>query len=127
MSLRNSFQRLESLGFALGNLELIETMAPDVTEDDIVNKYLDIARNPPYNLNWDSVEAAKNSPLGLGVRKPNGEEYIKTDITKATIDYFCFGIGGAHRIHKKKRRTMKHRSKKRKHRSNKRTRHRRRH
>ena len=122
----NRIQRLGLLGFAEDDLELIQSMAPNVTDDELVRKYLDIARHQPYNLNWNSVQTAMNAPDGLRVYKPNGVEYIKTDIAKDTVEYFCFGVGGAHRINKKKRRTRKHRSNKRKYRMRK-TRHRRRH
>ena len=125
----NLSDRLRALGFEPEDLEFMQFEAPDVTEDELVRKYLDIARdqNGPYKLNWDSEQTAMNTNEMLGVYKPNGETYRKHDIVQDTIMYFFDGNrGGAHRIHKKKRRTRKHRSNKRKHGSHKR-RHRTRH
>lgn len=116
--------RLESLGFEEGELEMFfETT--DFTENQLVDRYLEIAQNQPYNLNWGSERVAINADYMLGVYKRNGVEYTKHDIAQDVLTSFYDEQNiVAEGIHKKKRGTRrKHRSHKRKHR----TRHRRRH
>ena len=118
--------RLQALGFEEGELEMFFEMT-DISEDQLVRQYLDIAQHSPYNLNWGSERIAINAPYMLGVYKRNGVEYTKHDIVEDTLSYFYdHAEGRAQGIRKKKRgtkrRTRKHRSSKR---TNK-TRHRRR-
>lgn len=49
----------------------------NVTEDQLVNKYLEIAQNQPYNLNCGNETTAINANYMLGVYKRNGVEYTK--------------------------------------------------
>ena len=117
--------RLQLLGFEEGELEMFFD-GNDISEDQLVRKYLDIAQHPPYNLNWDSEETAIRAPYTLGIYKTNGVEYTKHDIAQDTLTYFYDEAerrrreerrqaeGGRGAIRKKKRRTRKHRSSKRK-------------
>jgi hypothetical protein len=118
--------RLQLLGFEEGELEMFFD-GNDISEYQLVRKYLDIAQHPPYNLNWDSEETAIRAPYTLGIYKTNGEEYTKHDIAQDTLTYFYDEAerrrqaegrgqaeGGRGAIRKKKRRTKKHRSSKRK-------------
>ena len=109
--------RLQALGFEEGELEMFFEMT-DISENQLVRKYLDIAQNQPYNLNWGSERIAINAPYMLGVYKRNGVEYTKHDIVEDTLTYFYdHAEGRAQGIRKKKRgtklRTRKHRSHKR--------------
>jgi hypothetical protein len=111
--------RLESLGFEEGELEMFFDMT-NISEDELIRKYLDIAQHPPYNLNWGSEATAINAPYMIGVYKRNGVEYTKHDIVEDTFSYFYDQAEGrGEGIRKKKRgtrrRTRKHRSSKRKH------------
>ena len=105
--------RLEALGFEEGELEMFFEMT-DISENQLVRKYLDIAQHQPYNLNWGSEQRAINAPYMLGVYKRNGSEYTKHDIVQDTFTYFYDRAEGrAQGIRKKKRGTRKHRSSKR--------------
>ena len=107
--------RLQALGFEEGELEMFFDMT-NISEDELVRKYLDIAQHPPYNLNWGSEETAIRADYMLGVYKRNGVEYTKHDIVEDTFTYFYDQAEGrAQGIRKKKRGTRKHRSSKRKH------------
>lgn len=127
----NSQERLQELGFEEGELEMFfETT--DFTEDQLVEKYLDIAQYSPYNLNWGTERTAINAPYRLNVFKPNGVEYTKHDICEDTLTYFYNqSEGRAQGIRKKKYGTRKlvrkHHSHKRRHTRHRRTRHRRNH
>jgi hypothetical protein len=107
--------RLQALGFEDGELEMFFEMT-DISEDQLVRQYLDIAQHQPYNLNWGSERIAINAPYMLGVYKRNGVEYTKHDIVEDTFTYFYdHAEGRAQGIRKKKRGTKrrKHRSPKR--------------
>jgi hypothetical protein len=126
----NQQNRLESLGFEEGELEMFFDMT-NISEDQLVQRYLDIAQNQPYNLNWGSERVAINADYMLGVYKRNGIEYTKHDIVEDTLSSFydeAQGLGQG--IRKKKRGTRKygrkHRSHKKRHTRRHRTRHRRR-
>jgi hypothetical protein len=127
---------LTDIGFDDSEIELLldNEYFPGLTEEEIIEKYLEIAQNDPFNLNWDSVEDAINSDYFLGVHNSNGSEFTKHDIAKDVFNYFSheqdsqsrsMSQGLAQGIRKKKKRTKKHRSHKRRH--SRKTRHRRRH
>lgn len=127
----NQQNRLESLGFEEGELEMFFDMT-NITENQLVQRYLDIAQQPPYNLNWGSERVANNADYMLGVHKRNGVEYTKHDIVEDTLSSFYVeaqGLGEG--IRKKKRgirkSVRKHRSHKKRHTRRHRTHHRRRH
>ena len=93
----------------------------NVTEDQLVHRYLEIAQNQPYNLNWGNETRAINANYMLGVYKRNGVEYTKHDIVEDTITSFYHeDEGRAQGIRKKKRGTRKRRANKKSHRANKR-------
>ena len=78
---------LSSLGFEEGELEMF--FESQFTEDELVNKYLEIARSLPYNLNWQTREDASNpDEYMLGVFKSNGVEYTKHDIANDALNFF---------------------------------------
>ena len=55
------------------------------TEDQLINKYLEIAQGHPFNLNWGTENIAANAPYMLNVFKPHGTEYTKHDIVEDTL------------------------------------------
>lgn len=129
---------LTDMGFDDSEIELLldNEYFPGLTDEALIEKYLEIAQNEPFNLNWDSVEDAINSDYYLGVHNSNGREFTKHDIAKDVFNYFSQGQdsqsrsrsmsqGLAQGIRKKKKRTKKHRSHKRRH--SRKTRRRRRH
>jgi hypothetical protein len=116
----NHQNRLQALGFEEGELEMFFDMT-NVTEDQLVHRYLEIAQNQPYNLNWGNETRAINANYMLGVYKRNGVEYTKHDIVEDTITSFYHeDEGRAQGIRKKKRGTTKRRANKKSHRANKR-------
>jgi hypothetical protein len=85
-------ERLQALGFEEGELEMFFEMR-NYTEDQLINRYLEIAQGNPYNLNWESENDAINAPYMLGVFKPHGTEYTKHDIAEDTLSFF-YETGG---------------------------------
>ena len=59
-----------------------------VSENELVEKYLQIARAAPYNLNWQTGDDACVAAYMLGVIKNNGVEYTKHDIVEDVFDSF---------------------------------------
>lgn len=96
---------LEALGFEEGELEMF-FQTTNIPENQLVNRYLEIARNPPYNLNWGSVIVAARANYMTGVFKSNGIEYTKHDIAEDALSSFYDELQGG--LIKKKRRTKRH-------------------
>jgi hypothetical protein len=78
---------LAGLGFEEGELEMFFDMN-QVSENELVEKYLQIARAAPYNLNWQTGDDACVADYMLGVLKNNGVEYTKHDIVEDVFDSF---------------------------------------
>lgn len=114
---------LISLGFEEGELEMFFDMAEGlVTEQELVDRYLEIARTEPFNQNWQDVNEAIDANYELNTIKPNGIAYTKHDIVKDTLESFYGDItGGKHRKKRKHRRSRKNKKTKSK-RHNRRTR-----
>lgn len=102
---------LSALGFEEGELEMFHEMAiaPGlVTEDDLINRYLEIARDEPYNQNWQTDDEAMGADYELNSVKPNGVAYTKHDIVNDTMDSFYGDItGGKRRKGRKSRKNRK--------------------
>ena len=79
---------LPGLGFEEGELEMFFDMMNQVSENELVEKYLQIARSAPYNLNWQTGDDACVAAYMLGVIKNNGVEYTKHDIVEDVFDSF---------------------------------------
>jgi hypothetical protein len=78
---------LPGLGFEEGELEMFFDMN-QVNQNELVERYLQIARAAPYNLNWQTGDDACLAEYMLGVLKNNGVEYTKHDIVKDVFDSF---------------------------------------
>jgi hypothetical protein len=78
---------LPGLGFEEGELEMFFDMN-QVNQNELVERYLQIARVAPYNLNWQTGDDACLAEYMLGVLKNNGVEYTKHDIVKDVFDSF---------------------------------------
>lgn len=72
---------LPGLGFEEGELEMFFDMN-QVSENELVERYLQMASSAPYNLNWQTGEDACVADYMLGVFKNNGVEYTKHDIVE---------------------------------------------
>ena len=101
---------LPGLGFEEGELEMFFDMN-QVSENELVEKYLQIARSAPYNLNWQTGDDACVAEYMLGVLKNNGVEYTKHDIVEDVFDSFYHPVQGG-RKKKSKRSTKKRVNKK---------------
>jgi hypothetical protein len=104
---------LQDLGFEEGEIEMFSEMAEDLVEEqELIERYLEIAQADPYNLNWTTVDAARNADYDTGVEKPNGTTYTKHDIANDTLNSFydvISGHGGKRRRRHNKRKTRKNR------------------
>ena len=110
---------LPGLGFEEGELEMFFDMMNQVSENELVEKYLQIARAAPYNLNWQTGDEACVAAYMLGVLKNNGVEYTKHDIVQDVFNSFSEQQQGGRkkkskrstkkRVNKKKRTTRRRR------------------
>ena len=101
---------LPGLGFEEGELEMFFDMN-QVSENELVERYLQMARAAPYNLNWQTGDDACVAEYMLGVLKNNGVEYTKHDIVEDVFDSFYHPVQGG-RKKKSKRSTKKRTNKK---------------
>ena len=113
---------LLGLGFEEGELEMFFELN-QVSENELVERYLQMARSAPYNLNWQTGHDACVAAYMLGVLKNNGVEYTKHDIVEDVFDSFSEQAahvqGGRKKKSKrstKKRINKKKRTKRRRHR-----------
>ena len=104
---------LQDLGFEEGEIEIFSEMAEDLVDShELVQRYLEVAQAKPYNLNWTTVDAARNADYDTDVEKRNGIPYNKHDIANDTLNSFydvISGHGGRHNRKHKQRKTRKHR------------------
>ena len=101
---------LPGLGFEEGEVEMFFDMN-QVSENELVERYLQMARSAPYNLNWQTGDDACVAAYMLGVLKNNGVEYTKHDIVEDVFDSFYHPVQGG-RKKKTKRSTKKRVNKK---------------
>ena len=78
---------LEGLGFEEDELEMFFELN-QVSENELVEKYLQTARSAPYNLNWQTGDDACVADNMLGIFKDNGVEFTKRDIVKDVFESF---------------------------------------
>jgi hypothetical protein len=102
---------LPGLGFEEGELEMFFDMN-QVSENELVERYLQIAQAAPYNLNWQTGDDACVAAYMLGVFKNNGVEYTKHDIVQDVFNSFSEQQQGGRK--KKSRRSTKKRKNKKK-------------
>lgn len=121
----NDTSILSRLGFEEGELEMFFEMTQgNVNENQLIDKYLEIAQSEPYNLNWDQTQIAMDSDYDTGVQKPNGTHFTKHDIANDVLNSFYeMREGGKRRKSRKSRRkTRKTRRKSKKNKRNSRRR-----
>jgi hypothetical protein len=104
---------LPGLGFEEGELEMFFDMMNNVSENELVERYLQIAQAAPYNLNWQTGDDACVAAYMLGVLKNNGVEYTKHDIVQDVFNSFSEQQQGGRK--KKSRCSTKKRKNKKKH------------
>jgi hypothetical protein len=109
---------LQALGFEEGEIEMFFDPEQQIrypgTRDDLITRYLQIARSPPYNLQWQTSDDASDADYMLGVFKNNGVEYTKHDIVKDVFYTFHHPEEQQGGRKKKSRRSTKKRTNKKK-------------
>jgi hypothetical protein len=110
----NTDNILNALGFEDGELEMFFDMNSDsdVSSEQLIQqliqRYLEIAREEPFNLDWQSVQNAIVSPYQTSAIKPNGTPFTKHDIAKDVLDSFDDDMQqGGYKRRKSKTRTRK--------------------
>jgi hypothetical protein len=74
---------------------------------------LEISREEPFNLDWESVENAILASYMTGAFKPNGIQYTKHDIAKVVLESFDdIQEGGYKKRQRKIRKTKRRKTKK---------------
>lgn len=102
---------LASLGFEEGELDMFFDMADGlVSEEQLMERYLEIARDEPFNQTWQNLNDAVDANYELNAIKSNGIPYTKHDIVNDTMDSFYGDItGGKRRKNRKQRKSKKQR------------------
>jgi hypothetical protein len=104
---------LQDLGFEDGELEMFFNDNPDVSSEQLIQRYLEISKEEPFNLDWESVENAILASYMTGVFKPNGTQYTKHDIAKVVLESFDdIQEGGYKKRQRKIRKTKRRKTKK---------------
>ena len=100
---------LNALGFEEGELEMFFEMHDYVSSEQLIQRYLEIAREEPFNLDWQSVQNAIDSPYQTSAIKPNGTPFTKHDIAKDVLDSLDDIQEGGYKRRKSRTRTRKSR------------------
>lgn len=102
---------LSSLGFEEGELEMFfDTANGLVSEEQLMERYLEIARDEPFNQTWQNIDDAVDASYELNAIKSNGIPYTKHDIVNDTLDTFYEDMsGGKRRKNRKQRKSKKQR------------------
>ena len=103
----NTDNILHSLGFEDGELEMFFEMNSDVSSEQLIQRYLEISREEPFNLDWQSVQSAIDSPYQTSAIKPNGTPFTKHDIANDALDSFDDIQEGGYKRRKSRTRTRK--------------------
>ena len=98
---------LNALGFEEGELEMFFEMHDYVSSEQLIQRYLEIAREEPFNLDWQSVQNAIDSPYQTSAIKPNGTPFTKHDIAKDVLDSLDDIQEGGYKRRKSRTRTRK--------------------
>ena len=109
----SELELLQNLGFEEDELEMFfhRDYFRHITVDELIERYLEIAQHPPYNLNWSTKEEA------IG-----GDYDRKRRVAENTLNSYYHpddeaeGVGRSKKSHKKKRNTRKRSSRMRSHR-----------
>lgn len=107
-----NIQQLLNLGFEEDELEMFFDTYNNVDENELVEKYLEVARGNPYNLNWNTVEDAEQANYDIGVQKSNGTTYTKHDIANDVLsDLYDQMHGGKKHKKTNNKKTLKNKNK----------------
>lgn len=109
MDIDNNDNTLQALGFEDGELEMFFYENPNVSSDQLIQRYLEISREDPFNLGWQSVQNAIDSPSQTSALKSNGTKFTKHDIAKDVLDSFDDMQHGGYKRSLRKPRKIKRR------------------
>ena len=99
---------LTELGFEEGELEMFfDTVNGLVNEEQLIDRYLEIARAEPFNQNWQNENDAIESDYELNVMKPNGIAFTKHDIVNDVLNSFYSDITGGKKPKRSRRKIRK--------------------
>lgn len=107
----SELELLENLAFEEDELEMFfhRDYFAHISVQSLIQRYLEVAQHPPYNLNWSTKEEAIE-----------GDYTIKRRIAEDTLESYYHpnneaeGVGRSKKSHKKKRGTRKTRNKRQK-------------
>jgi len=102
MDIDNTDNILNALGFEDGELEMFFEMNNHVSSEQLIQKYLEISREEPFNLGWLNVQNAIDSPYQTIAIKPNGTPFTKHDIAKDVLERFDDILEGGYKRRKPK-------------------------
>jgi len=112
---RIMYPRLIALGFDDAELEALFVAERELTEDIIINTYLEVARSRPYCQNWQTESDAAAAADNINVERYPGRNYEKRDIARYVYGLIsdrerpvlepCGGVQGGYK--RKNRRTRK--------------------
>jgi hypothetical protein len=106
-AVQRNTQQLLNLGFEEDELEMFfDTYNLD--NNEIIEKYLEIASSAPYNLNWHTVEDVEHADYDTNISKPNGTTYTKHDIANDVLSYFSDNMQGGKKRKNKRNKSKKH-------------------
>ena len=109
----SELELLQNLGFEEDELEMFfhRDYFRHISVEELIERYLEIAQHPPYNLNWSTRQEA------IG-----GDYDRKRHVAEDTLNSYYHpddeaeGVGRSKKSHKKKRNTRKRSSRMRSHR-----------
>jgi hypothetical protein len=79
---------LRDLGFEEDELDMFFDTV-DITRRELIQRYLEISRESPYNLiDWTNENIAAEAPYITNIIKSNGVAYTKHDIVEDTLNSF---------------------------------------
>ena len=106
-NIENQYSILLNLGFNDSEIEMF-VIEGNLNENELISRYLEIARLPPYNLNWQNVDDAINALF-------EGNNYNKHEIANDTLASFVSDQNGGKKLKRiKYKKTNKKTNKKRK-------------
>lgn len=97
---------LLDLGFDEDDLEYYD-YATDADKNRLIDMYLEMARQPPYNQSWNTVDDATNANYILNTANQFGRQYNKHDIANAVFSEIYHPLTNGGKKYRKRRRTRK--------------------
>ena len=97
---------LLDLGFDEDDLEYYND-STDADKNRLIDMYLEMARQPPYNQTWNTLDDAINANYILNTANQFGRQYNKHDIANAVFSEIYHPTTNGGKKYRKRRRTRK--------------------